>query len=1131
MATGLETPRYETEVDDNIAQVSQKIRLADLGRGALALACLLLGYALVAALLDLSMGGSDATGPLAVRLVAFAGLLFGLAVIGTRVLQRYLTSVNPYYAARRLEETIPGAKNSLINWLDLKDADLPPVIHQAVGLRAARDVAEADADLVTSPRDLWKLAAATGVLFIGLVILFAIVPRQFGSLLWRAYVPLDFRVINPGTTITILKPGIDAVVPASQRVEFLARIDGRVPVVNTPGAPALLYRYTTNDVPVRVPLEEDINGQWGARLSPDQLRTGLFWKITAGSAASPEAQLRVRAQPFITRFEATYTYRPYRKLAPETVTMPSEFMPQPRLLGHRGTQVLLKARANAPIKSGVLELDLRGEKKTIIAQLPASEPQTLVFPLDLDKSGTFRIFFESPDGERNLDRSPYAIDVMEDGVPLVELVKPGKDLTAPPNGTVLLAGIALDDFGVTALSLHMTLGHAGAPMPNAPVAAHPLGPQPYKPKTKLQFDNGTFPTSVQYVDVLALDQLRLADGKQLELRAGDEITYWLEATDSNDFGRPNIGKSKSFKITIQDGQQPSKQQQQERSEAQKQKDQHDQQQSEDLDKQNTDSQQGGKGQKDSNSGQGEGADPKGGSGAKDGAKHNNPKGNGDNGQGDGGANKQPTPEEQKANDLRNELAKIGDKLNKNKAEPKTSPNAPKSPNDGGNNQDNKDPSNAGEKSPPEKGNAANQGKENPSNANSGPKDDPAGKDKVDKKGPGETSKGAANNQKDPGKGNPNEGAGGGQDKKKSVEGKQNDDDANNKAKGKGEDVNGTEKKASNSGTPDTVGSGKTPDSGKTQSPSDKSKGEPTPGQAKGENKGEKSNGASKSAAKKGDDGKGEAQAKGNDGKPGEPEPAKDIPPNQSPKDASVAKDNGGKEAKNPPTKKEIEALKDLLKKGGPAADKLAKELAKRGQDLQDQGLKQDLEKTLKDAGRDDDLKELAGGNREVAPPPEKQGDGPMDGQAAAPKDGPPKNPGKDPSPVTGPGGGGLFEELKKITPEEAFAKRMGNLQLDNLDELKKRMNPDDLKKANVSPEEWQRFLDNAKQYQDLMRQIRQRDDARVLKGGASKIASQGPRQIQVNPNAKQGVTSGAQALPPPEWREPYQEFTRKTKTP
>ena len=86
-----------------------------------------------------------------------------------------------------------------------------------------------------STRDLWKLGLASTAFLLGLLILFAMVPRQFGSLMARAFVPLRADPLAAGTTITIVKPaGGDAVVPAHQRVDFLAQIDGRFPPANAP---------------------------------------------------------------------------------------------------------------------------------------------------------------------------------------------------------------------------------------------------------------------------------------------------------------------------------------------------------------------------------------------------------------------------------------------------------------------------------------------------------------------------------------------------------------------------------------------------------------------------------------------------------------------------------------------------------------------------------------------------------------------------------------------------------------------------------------------------------------------------------------------------------------------------------
>lgn len=1149
----VETPKYETLVEDNIAQVSQKIRLADLGRGVVALACLVFGYAFCVALLDLSLGGSDAWGPLAIRLVAFGAFLIGLGVLGTRVVFRYLTRVNPFYAARQLEVTIPDSKNSLINWLDLKNETLPPVIRQAVGTKAARDLKDADPDLVATSKDMWRVAGLASIFFLGLIVLLAIVPRQFGSLMARAFMPVRTSVLASQTVITVIKPGLgDITVPANQRVEFLARIEGRFPPPNSPGAPALLFRQTKTDAPVRVPLEEDNLGQWTVRLGPDQIRTGIFWKIIAGDAATPEAQLRVRAQPFVTRVDATYTYRPYRKLGPETVSMPNELMQQPRLLGHRGTNVVLKARVNAPVKAGHLELDLQGVKKIIPAELPASEPLTMVFRLGLDKSGTFSILFDAEGGEKNVDRLPYPIDVLEDGAPFVDLVKPGKDLIAPANGTVLLAGIALDDFGVTGMTLK--LQQAAKPAPR------PLADLPYVPKFKLKFDDGTYPVALQYVDVLRLEQLRTPDGKIVSLIPGDEITYWLEATDNFDFGRPNVGKSKTFKITIQDNLKEKTEQTIERKKAEQVKNQHDQDQKKEHDKQNDEHNQGGgDSQKKDQTGKNDSPD-KNNSDNKDGGnkddknKDGGSKGEGDKGQNNSGANNKQSPEDQHKNALENSLKDTATKLdelnkknNPGNSEPDKNPSSDPgkgdkspeqkpgskdqpSPKDGTNESGKED--SAKDKSPkdnPGKEGSGKEGanepkgdKENPSKAGAENKKQPDGKQAKDG-GASESSSDPGKDPKQPEKTGANQGGGDGQKSSKTSPDKTPGDDPAAKKGGDGKDPMGTAKSTDQKGDPTLKEKGPTSDKAKTEVTDKKPDGPVNKGEAKGNDpkKGPE-------AKTKQDDGgvKNPLEAKAKDGKEGDPANAKELPPNQKPNQASVTKDDGNSNAA-PPTKEEIDGLKDLLKKKGPEADAAAKDLAERGQNLKNPELKKALEDILRDNDRKDDLQKLTGGEPEMAPEPKKEGEpgkgpGPMPNGEVAP------NQGNEASPKTNSGARGLFDELKAINPEGEFARRLHNLQLENLDELKKRVSVDDLKAANISDGEWQRFLENAKKYQDLMKRIQSRDESKYLRGGASKIANQGPRQVQTNPNAANPET-GVQTTPPWEFRDAQERFTRKTK--
>ena len=136
--------------------------------------------------------------PLVVRLAAWCvlvvGLLVYLAVTANRLLLR---RVNPLFLAHRLERTLPDAKNSVVNWIDLRDESLPPVIRGSLGRRAAKDLAKADPEQAISARPLWWLGAiATALVLLQAGWLLA-APSQVLSLLQRAFFPFEGKLNSP----------------------------------------------------------------------------------------------------------------------------------------------------------------------------------------------------------------------------------------------------------------------------------------------------------------------------------------------------------------------------------------------------------------------------------------------------------------------------------------------------------------------------------------------------------------------------------------------------------------------------------------------------------------------------------------------------------------------------------------------------------------------------------------------------------------------------------------------------------------------------------------------------------------------------------------------------------------------
>src|SRR5262249_48599171 len=198
-------------------------------------------------------------------------------------------------------------------------------------------------------------------------------------------------------------------------------------------------------------------------------------------------------------------YRPYRKAAPETVVFPNATSHVPSILGHRGTEVDLTIHANTAIAKGYLEFDAPGKHWLEPGVRVAEDPKALRFRFPLERSGTMRVEFEAAGGERNLDRDPYDVRVLDDDAPAVTLVEPGKDMAAPANGTLLLVGKAYDDFGVTGLTLKVQVP-----------GKKDLVSQTYRPKKSFRFDDGTYPLAIEYFDTLNLAELKQPAGVGLE---------------------------------------------------------------------------------------------------------------------------------------------------------------------------------------------------------------------------------------------------------------------------------------------------------------------------------------------------------------------------------------------------------------------------------------------------------------------------------------------------------------------------------------------------------------------------------------------------------------------------------------
>lgn len=545
-------PRYDAQVEARLARARQRIRMLDLAVAGLGLAAGTLAYGLVVAALDRWLELSSLT-----RQLAFAGYALAAAAYLALVLYRPLVRrINPYYAALQVEKTLPEAKNSVVNWLDLREQDLPPAIRGAVSQRAARALGQADLEQAISGRRAAWLSGVTGALVLVLFVLLIVFgPGQFLSLLGRTFSPFTSGGIATRTRLAIVRPeGGHATVPAGHAVTIAVVVEGRVPDPRKADALRLLFRHQPTDPYDSRPLELQTDREWAVTLHVNEVQNGFWYRVVGGDFETEEYRIEVRSSPLVREYEATYRYRLYLNWRDDTRR-------DPNLKAMRGTEVTLVARTNVVVQDGKMELSK--SKKEIRGQLVENDPRALRFPgLELEQDDSYRLYFRSSEGESNEPKT-YEITVIPDYPPQVKLNKPEEDEVAlPVNGMLQVEGSASDDLGVKSLALRMQV--VDGPVLQAKV---------YREGKSFQLSDGGYPRMLEYRDAVVLGQVKGEKGAPVMLQLGMVLEYWLEAADACDFPAPNVAQSKPRKRVKLVGPEmnPQKQEQERRQAADEQK--------------------------------------------------------------------------------------------------------------------------------------------------------------------------------------------------------------------------------------------------------------------------------------------------------------------------------------------------------------------------------------------------------------------------------------------------------------------------------------------------------------------------------------------------------------------------------
>ena len=476
--------------------------------------------------------------------------------------------INPYFAARQVERTLPGAKNSVVNWVDLRDQPLPPAIRNALGLRAARDLKRGAVESAVSGRRAGiaggLAATAAGVL---VALFLSMGGGSFTDAFFRAFAP--FRHSGPSrtrTSLTLLRPESGNVtVVVGRGLTVAVEAGGKLPDPKGPDAVRLLYRYGEDDPWLDRTMTEESGSEFSASVSATEVRSGFWYKVTGGDAETPEYRVSVTSTPQLTDFQATYHF-------PKYAAVPKQTRTERALRAVRGSEAVLWALTNRTLREAHLDFDSDGKegRKTIPGQVVPGDPQSFQVRLPLTESGRYRLGFTSVEGD-TFSEPPHQVAVLEDVPPEVELIRPGADVSLPANGLLALEGRASDDFGVREMTLRMQVGDRA------------LKPRPYRTPEALHLPGGGYPQVVTYRDSVDLAGIQADDIALFQPKPGMDVDYWLEAADAR-APKPNTGASKHYRVKLVEPQKDAAKQEKDREQAKKEQQQHEAKQDEQLKK-------------------------------------------------------------------------------------------------------------------------------------------------------------------------------------------------------------------------------------------------------------------------------------------------------------------------------------------------------------------------------------------------------------------------------------------------------------------------------------------------------------------------------------------------------------------
>jgi hypothetical protein len=475
-------------LEQYLDEVRQRLRAAVVARAGAVVALTALFVTLVSVWLL-----QNPSFPPSAVITARVVLVLSLLVAAGAMLWKPLRALQLGHRSKTFERHLPTQGGRIETYLELarrrEQGEPAPLIDLLA--EDALAVAEQSPPRVAVPRKrLWVPAAVGATAVLALVALMVLDGSGwgFGSRhLWFG-TSLPKEVIS-ARSIDV-KPG-DATIRRNQDVPIKATLKGF-----TAQSAEVYVRFGESKDYERAPMKVSPGGDFEFTLYA--LREPLSYYVVSQGAKSAEHRIFVADAPRVEKMRLTYNF-------PSWTGLPSETDENYRDINAvAGTKVSVEIQTSAPLDTPTLNVN--GASTDL-----AKDGNWSRGTLELKQAGTYRIHAKVGDELVPLT-DEYAISLVEDQKPTVEVAKPGRDWQASSIEEVPVRVHAKDDFRVQNIELHYSVNG---------------GDWKVKPLT----GRGKDVTDSTLMRLEEMGELQANLGAEERLTPGDIITYYAVAKD------------------------------------------------------------------------------------------------------------------------------------------------------------------------------------------------------------------------------------------------------------------------------------------------------------------------------------------------------------------------------------------------------------------------------------------------------------------------------------------------------------------------------------------------------------------------------------------------------------------------